>query len=156
MYPRMWAANTTKLYLAIIKKRHRDKCIRLFSLLDPKFIKATTAELSDQNRTDFPVQYWRWPHSAADRTTGIISRTEICEASMPAGHCNWNHLIPWNAPQPQLPDALIVTSNGGFALWKRTSIEVPFQCAANVDHQRMSDLAETLSLTKLSRLLAMC
>jgi hypothetical protein len=68
------------------------RCIRLFSLLDPELIRATTAELSENNRTDFPVQYW--PQKAAAITTGIISQTEICEASMVAGHSNCSHLSP--------------------------------------------------------------
>ena len=33
--PFIWAADTTKLYLATIKVRQRMRCIREFSLLEP-------------------------------------------------------------------------------------------------------------------------
>ena len=49
--PLIWAPETTKLYLAMMKVRQHIKCIRVFSMLDPELISATTAEVSDQNRT---------------------------------------------------------------------------------------------------------
>ena len=76
--PLIWAADTTKLYFAIINERQRIRCIRVFSLLEPELISATTAELSDQKRTDFPSH--SCPQRAADMTIGIISLIEMCEA----------------------------------------------------------------------------
>ena len=90
--PLIWAADTTKLYFAIINERQRIRCIRVFSLLEPELISATTAELSDQKRTDFPSH--SCPQRAADVTIGIISLIEMCEAFIVCGHLNCSHLLP--------------------------------------------------------------
>lgn len=49
-----------------------------------------------------------------------------------AGHGNWNHLDPDQAPQPQDPDATEVTVNDGREV--QGNVDTPFQCSANVLH----------------------
>ena len=76
----------------MVKVRQRMRCIMGFSLLEPNLIRATTAALSDKNRTDYPVQ--NCPQRAADITTGTISLTEMWEASVLDGHSNISHFSP--------------------------------------------------------------
>ena len=45
--PLICEAETTKLNLAVIKARHRIKCINEAYLLEPELSRATTAVLSD-------------------------------------------------------------------------------------------------------------
>ena len=137
--PFIWASETTKLYFAVMNVRQRIRCIREFSLLEPEFIRAPTIALSDLISQS----------STAPR--GLLRVQLVSSLELRLSWFHGSHLAPLYAPRPQLPDASLVTANWGFALSKRASIEVPFHSAAKTNHHKMSDLAETLRRTKLSK-----
>ena len=64
---------------------------------------------------------------------------------------NWNHWLPENAPQPQLPEVLDVTVLEGT---RSLSINMPFHWTKNVYHHNRSEWNHLFSLMKRSGLAA--
>ena len=147
--PGRWVAEVIKLNFADINTRLLIRCMTLWSLLLPEFITATTGALSLRIRTDFPTQLF--PQTAAASTIGMSSLMVMCLCLVVSSHCSWNQESLQYAPHPQLPEASDVITTSGFSLLCSSSMETPFQLAANWYHHWISDLAATLSLTWWSR-----
>ena len=113
---------------------HRIKCMTRGCLDVPDFRMATTAALSQRQRTVFPRQLS--PHRAQATTTGNSSFTVICTAA----HRNWNHSpADKKAQHPQEPEASDVTTTEGGVRTTPDNTDSPFQSSRNRSHHCRSD-----------------
>ena len=114
--------------------------MRASHLLDPEFSSATTAALSDWNRTDLFDH--NSPQVATAITIGIISLIEMWQSIIEVGHCSWNQRSCSYAPHPQEPEAsdVIITSGCWTAI----------HCEENVDHHLISERADLFTRMKPS------
>lgn len=114
---------------------------------------ATTAALS--HRTWIVVPPRCEPHIAAAITMRISSFLVMLWDSNCSAHFNWNHSVPANAPQPQLPEASDVRITDGVVRDTDFIIATPFEALANLCHHSMSERVSLLSQIKWSRWLAL-
>ena len=88
------------------------------------------------------------PQIAIAITIGSSSLMVICWSFKPGGQWYWNHAARQYAPHPQEPDASDVIMISGLLRRRLCIIDKPFQCSMKDAHQKMSERASTLSLTK--------
>ena len=112
---------------ATAKASMRNRWDSVGSLADPLLTAATTAMLSQRQQTRLPAQCG--PHSTTAITIGTSSLGVIDAVAHDSGHCSWNHSSSWTAPQPHVPDASDLTTDGGLV---GGMMPFPFRMCRNV------------------------
>ena len=142
---------TTSWKCALIKNKHRRRCIICVTRLYPELMAATAAVLSQWNVTG---EHCHWdPQTAQASTIGSNSFTAMLDSCSSAhvpldGHQSWSHLYiaGYIALHPNNPEESVHTwFEACFGL--RGIIEVPFHLEIKVAHHMKSDLIARLRWT---------